>query len=194
MRFPRFQHLRGSSQTEVGKVNVTPMIDVIMVLIIFYLIVGKLAVDQSARVQLPAAFAGLTETQRGITLAVLPQSDAPGTPEEPPLVLLEGQPITLSALADALRIRMPELATGKQVVPLHLRADKRLTYGAVQPVIEACRAAGITSIKLVASRDAQLGALQIENAQRATMGITPGPAPSPSPNPSPNPSPSGGPP
>jgi biopolymer transport protein ExbD len=183
VRFPRFQHLRGSSQGEVGKVNVTPMIDVIMVLIIFYLIVGKLAVDQSARVQLPAAFAGLSETQRGITLAVLPQSDAPvapGTPEEPPLVLLEGQPITLSALADALRIRMPELAEGKQVVPLHLRADKRLTYGAVQPVIEACRAAGITSIKLVASRDAQLGALQIENAQRATMGISPGSAPSPS--------------
>jgi biopolymer transport protein ExbD len=143
------------------------MIDVIMVLIIFYLIVGKLAVDQSARVQLPAAFAGAAETQRGLTLAMLPESDAANAQT---LILLEGQQVTLATLADALRIRMPELASGKQLTPLHLRADKRLTYGAVQPVIEACRAAGITSVKLVASRDAALGAVQIENAQRATMG------------------------
>jgi biopolymer transport protein ExbD len=170
VRFPSFQHRARSSQSEVGKVNVTPMIDVIMVLIIFYLIVGKLAVDQSARVQLPAAFAGMSETQRGITLAILPETDAPGAA---PILLLEGQPIALASLADALRIRMPELASGKQTAPLHLRADKRLTYGAVQPVIDACRTAGVTSIKLVASRDAQLGALQIENANRATMGGTP---------------------
>lgn len=169
----RFRKLQSSASSDVGKVNVTPMIDVIMVLIVFYLIVGKLAVDQSARVQLPAAFAGATETQRGITLAILP-SDVEG---QPPVILLEGQVISESSLPEALRMRMPELASGKQVMPLLLRADRRLTYGAVQPLIEACKTAGVSSIKLVASRDAVQQKQQAEGAAKASIGTRGGGTP-----------------
>ena len=38
-----------------GKFNVTPLIDVVMVLIIFYLIVGKLAAERQGHVKLPAS-------------------------------------------------------------------------------------------------------------------------------------------
>lgn len=172
MRLSRLQ-FRSRSSGDVGKVNVTPMIDVIMVLIVFYLIVGKLAVDQSARVRLPAAFAGMTDTQRGITLAILP-SDVENAP---PVILLEGQPVTIAALPDAIRMRMPELASGKQLVPLHLRADRRLTYGAVQPLIDACRQAGVLTMKLVASRDAAQQKQQIEGASKATIGGSARPQP-----------------
>ena len=47
MRFRTFHHAPAS-----GKINVTPLIDVVMVLIVFYLIVGKLAADRKAPVQL----------------------------------------------------------------------------------------------------------------------------------------------
>ena len=36
-----------------GKINVTPMIDVVMCLIVFYLIVGRLAADQRSGMRLP---------------------------------------------------------------------------------------------------------------------------------------------
>lgn len=167
----RFRKFHSQPAADVGKVNVTPMIDVIMVLIVFYLIVGRLAVDQSARVQLPASFAGSLDAQRGLTLAILPSDIA----DAPPVILLEGQPISRESLVDALRVRMPELANGKQLVPLHLRADKRLTYGAVQPVIDACRQAGVLTIKLVAARDASQQQL-MDIVPKASIGNQNAPA------------------
>ena len=59
MRVRIFHH-----QSPVDKINVTPLIDVVMVLIVFYLIVGKLATDSAARVELPRA-TGAQQQDRG---------------------------------------------------------------------------------------------------------------------------------
>jgi len=53
MRFRVHQH------PPTAKINVTPLIDVVMVLIIFYLIVGKLAAERQGHVQLPSSAVGV---------------------------------------------------------------------------------------------------------------------------------------
>ena len=60
-------------------VNVTPLIDVVMVMIIFFLIVGKLATDADARLRLPQSGIGTTTQQPGRTITVTPGSDASAT-------------------------------------------------------------------------------------------------------------------
>src|SRR5262245_29295771 len=41
-----------------GEINVTPLIDVVMCLIIFYLLVGKLATDRKVQIKLPESTVG----------------------------------------------------------------------------------------------------------------------------------------
>ncbi|MFN7613932.1 MAG: biopolymer transporter ExbD, partial [Phycisphaerae bacterium] len=56
-------------------------------------------------------------------------------------------------LTSELILRMPELANGTQSQPVSLRADRRLSFGDVEPVVNACKAAGVTSLKLITTRE-----------------------------------------
>lgn len=151
----RSLHLPESSS---GKVNVTPLIDVVMVLIVFYLIVGKLAADQSAQIELPRVGASSSQADKGLVInVVLPEANAPGG-DAGPLVIVDGATMPVTMLRDALRSRLPELASGQQRTPVSLRADRRLAYGAIQPVIDACKEAGVTTLKLVTTQQRGEGA------------------------------------
>lgn len=123
-----------------GKLNVTPLIDVVMVLIVFYLMVGNLASQRLTRVDLPASGVGASPPSAAYIITVR-RSDT-GTTE----AVVAGQVLSLDALRSALRARPTESAD------VQLRADKALVYADIAPVLEACRAAGLTSIKLVAQR------------------------------------------
>ena len=133
-----------------GKINVTPLIDVVMVLIIFFLLVGRIAADRSAFVRLPASNQGDATATPGVTVAVLPPDATSGGVE--PVVLVDATQFALADVAAALRARLPELAAGTQSTPILLRADRTLPYAAVEPVIRACREAGAVSLRLIASR------------------------------------------
>lgn len=125
------------------KINVTPLIDVVMVLIVFYLIVGKLASERQAPVDLPTAGSGAREEQSPalvITVAFAPSGAS---------YLIDGQTIDPANLATALKTALP---AGPEAGPVHIRADRRLAYALVEPVVKACRDAGLTSVKLVALR------------------------------------------
>ena len=131
---PRPRH----PQPPAGKINVTPLIDVVMVLIIFYLIVGKLASDRKAKVDLPPSRIGVSE-DTGRVLAITVQNDTGKA-----RILVDGSEVRPGELEGVLRT-----VTGRQV---QIRADKGLEYGAISPFIAACRAAGLASVKLVADR------------------------------------------
>lgn len=139
----------GGTSSAGGKINVTPLIDVVMCLIVFYLIVAKLAADRQLPVDLPEARQGIAdESQRPIIISV-----GPG----PTGVLIEVQGKEIlgddaSRLA-FVRIAVESLTAERPIAPVHLRADRALEYAQVRPVVEACRQAGVKSLLLVASRD-----------------------------------------
>ncbi|MFO0831515.1 MAG: biopolymer transporter ExbD [Phycisphaerales bacterium] len=146
MRFRPFQH-----DAPTGKINVTPLIDVVMVLIVFYLIVGRLATQTQGRVQLPQTASGETAQASGVVIAVSPAAD----PISPVNILIDGRPTPLSAVKDTLTARMPELAAGTApAIPVQLRADRSLSYGDLAPIVQACREAGLTNLELVSTRGA----------------------------------------
>jgi len=116
----------------VSHVNVTPMIDVVMCLIVFYLIVGRLVLERRGQVSLPVSMVGDAAAEHADPVVVSIERD--GT------IRLDGREITLGALPDALALR------GKGRV--RLRGDRSLAYEVIRPVLDACRDAGITSIEL----------------------------------------------
>lgn len=139
MKFRSLQH-----HAPTGKINVTPLIDVVMVLIVFYLIVGKLAADRRARVDLPSSVIGVQEeaaaAKRPIVITL---ANRRGTTA----IDVDGSPI---ADAAALKTLLKGLDASNR--PVQLRADRGLEYGSVSPLLDACREAGVASVKLATKR------------------------------------------
>jgi len=119
-------------------VNLTPMIDVVMVLIVFFLIVGNLASARYARVDLPdARRAGLIETTDPLVINAVV-----GSGER--VFLVDGVELDESALETLVRAARRD----RPDRPVRIRADRSLTYGEVRPAIEACRRAGVARVWL----------------------------------------------
>lgn len=139
----------GHRSMSVGKVNVTPLIDVVMVLIIFFLIVGQMAAEQGARVKLPSSVAGRTESAAGdrIVISVIAATDPRGTPAA--TIMVDRTVLTPRQLQDFLATKLATASALNVIV----RADRALDYALVQPTLDACRDAGVSSINLIAERE-----------------------------------------
>jgi biopolymer transport protein ExbD len=143
----RSNNLRGGGPN----VNVTPMIDVVMCLIIFYLMVGHLASGRSASVNLPSAGQGeRAEQSTPIVLNLAPSDDPAAAPDAEPVLTIGTERVAMPNLTQ----RLKDLAALTPGAEVQIRADRRLAYGSVSPVLNACREAGLLSVKLVAQRGA----------------------------------------
>jgi len=119
------------------KINVTPMIDVVMCLIVFFLIVGQLAANRNVRLDLPESGAGdpaRSRTPLVINAAIDPAGGA--------RIVIDAREIDLDRLETEIRAGSAE-SDGVQ-----LRADRRLAYAQIRPIIDACRAVGVRVVGL----------------------------------------------
>lgn len=124
-------------------VNVTPLIDIVMCLIIFFLICGKMAHDESlAEINIPEAQTGadLNEPRDRVIINVAPRVG--GASHDAPEILIRGQVVTIEKLSDYLKLRAAEEPDLKVV----LRADKDLEYQYIAPVLMACAEARIKTV------------------------------------------------
>jgi biopolymer transport protein ExbD len=133
-----------------GKINVTPLIDVVMVLIIFYLIVGKLAAERQGRVELPTSKVGAQAETNDPVIVTVQEGEAGAHPK----VLVNGHEVAEGGLESVLRARVSADPSASVV---QVRADRRLPYSDVAPVIKACRDVGLTTLRLVTERGAPGG-------------------------------------
>jgi biopolymer transport protein ExbD len=152
-----------SSTSGAEPINVTPLIDVVMCLIIFFLIVGKLAANEKARVQLPGSSIGqIAERQDAVVVSIARDTTTPDKPtsfisvdgelakDGEDLIRLLQSRLESQAKAAARITREPPqpISRGKVTV----RADKDLPYEAVQPVLTACAQLGINRVDYATAR------------------------------------------
>lgn len=118
------------------RMNMTPMIDVTFQLILFFILAGHLAQQESpVDVRLPAATTGEkakeSETRR-ILINITPDSR----------ILVGGHAVdetNLQRLLEADALRHGELE-------VRIRTDRRAPYAAVAPVLVCCAKAGIWNV------------------------------------------------
>ena len=123
--------------------NMTPMIDIVFQLIIFFLVSSHLAQSQMQYVfDLPEAKTGqeqLETTQTAkIVINILPPEDN----NTEYTILLAGENVDISTLKKKLRYE-----SGKQQVEIHIRTSQKTPYRVVEPVLTACAQSGVWDVR-----------------------------------------------
>lgn len=134
MSFGRLE--RSASPQPMSDINVTPLVDVMMVLVVIFIITAPLLAS-SIRLDLPktdAAKAGAAP--RFVTLVVDPSGQ----------VFLNDKPLALDELARQLA----RTASQNPDTEVQLRADQRVPYGKVVEVMGLAQKAGLNRIGFVA--------------------------------------------
>jgi biopolymer transport protein ExbD len=123
------------------KFNLTPMIDVVFNLIIFFLAASHIARLQSQEeVNLPEATQGeheREERQRRLVITV--------TRDES--LWLSGNRVTLPQLEQMLAPDEKDRADQPARREVRIRTDRDVPYRAIEPLLLACAKAGVTNIK-----------------------------------------------
>jgi biopolymer transport protein TolR len=129
-----FTSNNGRTQTSLADINITPLVDVVLVLLIIFMITAPV-LQSGIDVAVPKtrSVKEITETRQVLTI------------DRDQRVFLGDQPVNVNQLAQ--RLRVPRGDPSKQII--YLRADERVPFGAFASVMDAVKQAGITNISIV---------------------------------------------
>jgi biopolymer transport protein TolR len=110
-------------------INITPFVDVVLVLLVIFMVTTPLMVKESLKVSLPKSQASEITNQKsvGVVLNKLNQ------------IILEGEFVTYEALTNALL----QKKQNDETVEVLISADKEVTHGEVIKLINAIKMGGV---------------------------------------------------
>ena len=146
--------------------NMTPMIDVVFLLIIFFMLVCQFITQENYQLVIPddcpAALVPAQLDRNAVTVSALPHPRSLRPPQSAPVIYavrsrrFDPQDAVYSTEPDRLLADMAQQiateAADKSQQLVHLRAHRDLSYRDVQPALLALSRAGITRVQLAAFR------------------------------------------
>ena len=133
MAFGRLQ--RSPSAQPMSDINMTPLIDVRLVLLVIFMITAPL-MTSSLKLDLPRTEgAKPTDAPQFVTLAIDPQGR----------FFWGDEPVSI----ETLRVRVREAALRNPATEVQLRADKSVTYGRVAELIGVVQEGGLSRVGFV---------------------------------------------
>jgi biopolymer transport protein TolR len=125
----------GSGRVTMSEINVTPMVDVMLVLLIIFMVTAPL-IQQGVKVNLPEARAAAVEaSDKKLVLSIDAQKR----------VYLGEAEVAVGELEQKLATNAKAQADKE----LYLHADRDVPYGVVVDVMAAAQRAGITNVGMI---------------------------------------------
>ena len=129
----RFKKVRD----EEVRLSIAPLIDIVFLLLIFFMVTSHFDVASGVRIQLPRATKGTFDQEKNKINLIIDKSGQ---------VYYEGKPVDINALKESLE----RLIREKGLFHLILQADKDVRHGRVVEVMDLARAAGVQSVVIAA--------------------------------------------
>ena len=132
---------KGGTQTPTAEINMVPLIDVMLVLLVIFIITAPL-LTHAVKVDLPRVTSQPNETKPdNIQLAIRTAGE----------LYWNGEPIELGALPERLR----DAAARNPQPELHIRADRLTQYQHVAKVLGLAARAGLAKVGFVSDPEVQ---------------------------------------
>lgn len=126
----------GGGRSGLSEINVTPLVDVMLVLLIIFMVTAPL-MQQGVKVDLPDARAQPIEAKEEKKLVLSARADQ--------AIFLGDAQVELSELEEKLKSN-PKAQADKEI---YLHADRSLPYGFVVELMAAIQRAGIPSMGMI---------------------------------------------
>ena len=129
-----FTSSSGQTRTSMAEINITPMVDVVLVLLVIFMITAPV-LQSGIEVAVPKTRTVKEITEQRVVLTI----------DRDQQVFLGDDPVNIHDLPQKLHQGSSDPA--HQVI--YLRADERVPFGAFATVMDAVKQAGITNISIV---------------------------------------------
>jgi biopolymer transport protein ExbD/biopolymer transport protein TolR len=136
MAFQTQQRRIRARHQPLAEINVTPLVDVMLVLLIVFMITAPL-LAAGLRVDLPQAKAALSQNPKEPVVVTIGKDGQ---------LMLGRDPVQREVLAEAVKARL-----GSDMRPIHLRGDREVPYGEIVAVMDHLAANGLTKVALLAN-------------------------------------------
>ena len=118
----------------IAEINVTPLVDIMLVLLIIFMLTAHLIARQAIEIELPHA--SQSTAAPPTTLAITLKADG--------ALFLNDRPVTPAALRDAIRDAVARDPRTQAIVA----GDKRVSHGRVVWVLDTVKSLGITQFAI----------------------------------------------
>lgn len=129
-----FTSSNGQTRTSLAEINITPLVDVVLVLLVIFMITAPV-LQSGIDVSVPK-----TRTVKEIT-----EQRTVVTIDRAQRIFLGDEPVSIHNLA--LKLHKAGVDPEHQVI--YLRADEQVPFGAFAAVMDAVKQAGITNVSIV---------------------------------------------
>lgn len=119
----------GRKGSLITDINVTPMVDIMLVLLIIFMVTASYIARRGIPVRLPQASSGEEVEVSTIAVVLTPEGS----------ITLNGDPVTI----EQIRERVAPLVVANPDVQAIVDGDRSVEYGKVMEVIDALRTAGV---------------------------------------------------
>lgn len=126
-----------SSDSIMAEINITPLTDIFLVLLIIFMITTSAMVESAAKVNLPKSTQTVEET-RGLTVTVTPDNR----------IFVNQAPVPAEQLEATLR----DLLTDDPKKLVILQGDQAVLLGQVVRIMDAAKRAGAVAISVAAEK------------------------------------------
>jgi biopolymer transport protein TolR len=124
----------GQTRTSLADINITPLVDVVLVLLVIFMITAPV-LQSGIEVAVPKTRTVRQITQQRMVLTIDSKQE----------LFLDDKPVNINELPQ--KLHQPGADDAKQVI--YLRADQTIPFGVFAHVMDAVKQAGITNISIV---------------------------------------------
>jgi len=129
-----FTNAQGRTQTSLADINVTPFVDVVLVLLIIFMLTAPI-LQSGIEVNVPKTRTVKEITEERLVITI----------DRSQRVYLGNEPININQIGARLRAKLRD--PGRQSI--FLRADQNVPFGAFATVMDAVKQAGISNVSIV---------------------------------------------
>ncbi|HEX5484051.1 MAG TPA: biopolymer transporter ExbD [Terriglobia bacterium] len=125
---------KGTTQTSLSEINVTPLVDVVLVLLVIFMLTAPI-LQSGIEVNLP----------KTRTVRVVKSEKVVITIDKAQNLYLGNDPVNINALGSAVQHKL----NGDVNTPVFIRADQAVPFGTFATVMDALKQSNVTNVSVV---------------------------------------------